>query len=276
MAYFDVFGIRTPGKGVEKKEYTPRFPLFFDILWRKLWMICKTNLLHLLCCLPVLFFMWLGYAAVCKGELATLKGVLYLTVCTIYLSVVGFGVIMPGLTFLTRSYARERHVWIFSDYKDKVIECIKQSSILFVVDTLLIYLGSVGFAFYGELAQQHKIIYLPMGFLAVCLLIYFMMHFYIYPIMTTFELDLKAILKDSLIMTVAHFPRNLFVLIIVGGLSFVLYLFNITIGLTIAFTVGITILNYIINFMADPIIDRYLYIPAETIAEREKEDKKLQ
>ena len=276
MAYFDVFGIRTPGKGVEKKEYTPRFPLFFEILWRKLWMICKTNLLHLLCSLPIIFFMWLGYATVCTGELATLKAVLYLTVCTIYMAVVGFGVIMPGLTFLTRSYAREKHVWIFSDYKDKVVECIKQSSILFVIDALLIYLASVGIAFYGTLAQQSKIVYIPLGFLAACLLIYFMMHFYIYPIMTTFDLGFGAVLKNSLIMTIAHFPRNLIILIIVSTLSFVLYLFNITIGLTIAVAVGITILSYFINFMADPIIDRYLYIPAETIAEREKEDKKLQ
>lgn len=271
MAYFDVFNIRKPGKGIEKTEYVPRFPLFFDLLWRKLWMMCKTNLMYLVSNLPVLFLMWLGYAAFCDGILATLKGVAYLTLCTLYLSVVGVGFLMPGLAFLTRAYARSEHVWIFSDYKDKIKENFKNGFILFAVDTIVIYLSSVGFGFYGALAGENKILYIPICFLAVCLLIYFMMHFYIYPVMATFELGLKDVLKDSLIMTVAHLPWNLLILIIISLVSFLIYLFNITIGLAIGVAIAAAVINYTVNFMIDPIIDRYLYIPAEVIAENKKE-----
>lgn len=275
MAYFDVFNIRKPGKGVEKNEYTPRFPLYFELLWAKLWMMCKTNLMYLASCAPVIFFMWLGYSAVCTGTLATLKGVAYLTLCTVYLSVVGVGVFMPGLAFLTRAYARREHVWIFSDYKDKIIENIKGGLLLFAADTAILYVSVICFSFYGSLAGDNKILYVPLCFLAVCLLVYFMMHFYIYQVMATFDLRLRDVLKDSLIMTVAHFPWNLLILVLVSVFSFLLYLFNITIGITIGAAVAVTVFNYTISYMTDPIIDRYLYIPSATIEEnkRRRENK---
>ena len=85
--FFDIYNVRKPGKGVEKKEYTPRFQLYFELVWRKMWMFCKTNLLYLTSCVIVLILIWFGYSAVSQGTLATLKGVMFLTVCTIYLSI---------------------------------------------------------------------------------------------------------------------------------------------------------------------------------------------
>lgn len=270
MAYIDIFKIKKPGKGVEKKEYRPRFPLFFEILWRKLWLICKTNLLYMVSCIGVLFLVWLGYGSVCTGTLATLKGVFYLAFCTVYISVAGVGIFMPGMAFLTRSFAREEHVWIFDDYKDKVVENIKNGILLFAADALVLYLSFVCFGFYGTLAASNKIILVPLSFLSCGLLVYFMMHFYIYRIMVTFDLKPKDVLKDSLIITLAHFPRNLAILSAVCVFSFLLYLFNITIGLVIGITLAPALINYFLSFTTDPIIDRYLYIPAETIEENKK------
>ena len=268
--FFDIYNVRKPGKGVEKKEYTPRFQLYFELVWRKMWMFCKTNLLYLAACVIALILIWFGYSAVAQGTLATLKGVMFLTVCTIYLSIVGIGIFAPGLSYLTRNFARERHVWIFSDFKDAVVDNFKKSVILFIADSLIVYVSYIVFTMYAQFLLISKLMYIPMGFFAVCLLIYLMMHFYIYPIMVTFDLSMKDILKDSLILTVAHFPWNLLILFIVSVFSFLIYLFNITIGLLIAGSIGITLLNFTVNFMVDPIIDRYLYIPAEIIAEDEK------
>lgn len=268
---FDFFNMKE-GKGVEKREYVPRFALFWELLWRKAWLMVKANFVYLLTSILALIFIWFGYTTLAQGELAVLKGATFLAASTLYLSVIGVGFIMPGITFLTRYFARERHVWIFSDFFEQVAVNFKKGFILFIVDTLLIYLSTLAFALYGELALNNNLMLIPLGFLAVGLLVYFMMHFYMYPIMVTFDLDMKYILKDSLLLTLAHLPWNILITLILAVMSFVMYVINISIGLIIAGTIGIALMNFIVSFMVDPIIDKHLYIPAEVIAENEAEE----
>lgn len=268
---FDFFNMKE-GKGVEKREYTPRFALFWELLVRKVWLMVKANVVYLLTSILALIFIWFGYAAIAQGELATLKGATFLTASTIYLSVIGMGFIIPGLTFLTRYFARQRHVWVFSDFFEQIFTNFKKGFVLFVVDSLLIYLASVAFALYGELAINNTVMLIPLGFLAICLLIYFMMHFYMYPIMVTFDLDMKYILKDSLLLTLAHLPWNLLIVILLTVISFAIYVVNISIGLLFFGIIGVALMNFTVNFMVDPIIDKHLYIPAEVIAENEAEE----
>lgn len=268
---FDFFNPKE-GKGIEKREYTPRFTLFWEIFGRKIWLLIKANLVYLLTSILAIIFIWLGFGTIAKGELATLKGAIFLTAGTIYLAVVGVGFIIPGITFLSRYFSRQRHVWIFSDFFEQLAVNFKKGLIFFVVDSILIYLSSVAFALYGELALTNTIMLVPLGFLAVCLLIYFMMHFYMYPIMVTFDLDIKYILKDSLLLTLAHLPWNLLITLIIALITFAIFVVNIPIGLIFFGVLGVAFLNYIINFMVDPIIDKHLYIPAEVIAENEAEE----
>lgn len=267
MAFFNNY--QKEGKGVEKREYTPRFTLFWEIVFRKLWLMVKANFVYLLTSIIAVAFAWFGFATFAQGTLATLKGAIFLTVATVYISVIGIGFIMPGLTFLTRYFARQRHVWIFSDFYEQVWVNLKKGSILFIVDTALTYLSTVAFFMYGELALTNKIMLLPLGFMSVCLLVYFMMHFYMYPIMVTFDLDLKYVLKDSLLLTLAHLPRNLLITAIITIIPFALYVVNIPITVVLMLIIGIALLNFTVNFIVDPVIDKHLYIPAEVIAENE-------
>ena len=259
------------GKGVEKREYTPRFTLFWEILFRKLALLVKANVTYIIASIIAMFFIWFGFATVAKGELATLKGAAFLAGSAMYLSVIGMGFIMPGLTFLTRYFARERHVWIFSDFFEQVVSNFKKGIILFAVDTLLIYLATVAFAMYGELALTNSFMLIPLGFLAICLFIYFMMHFYMYPILVTFDLDMKYVLKDSLLLTLAHLPWNILIFLIISVITFAIYVVNIPIGLIFFGIIGVAFMNFLINFMVDPIIDKHLYIPAEVMAENDDE-----
>ena len=257
------------GKGVEKREYTPRFALYFELLCRKAWLIVKSNVVYLIASILALVFIWFGFAAFAQGTLATLKGAIFLTIATVYLAVIGIGFIIPGLTFLTRYFARQRHVWIFSDFLEQVAANFKKGLALFIVDTALIYFASIAFSIYGTMALTNNIMFIPIGFMAICLLIYFMMHFYIYPIMVTFDLDMKYILKDSLLLTLAHLPWNLLITFIITAIPFALYVVNIPVTLIIMAIFGVAFLNFTVNYMVDPIIDKHLYIPAEVLAENE-------
>ena len=267
---FDFFNMKE-GKGVKKREYTPRFVLFWEVLFRKLGLLVKANLIYLITSIIAVFFIWAGFSAVSKGELATLKGAAFLTAGTLYLIVIGMGFIIPGLTFLTRYFARERHVWIFSDFYEQVSSNIKKGLILFAVDTVIIYLATIAFAMYGELALNNSFMLIPLGLLSVGLFIYFMMHFYMYPILVTFDLDMKYVLKDSLLLTLAHLPWNILIFLIISVITFAIYVVNIPIGLIFFGIIGVAFMNFLINFMVDPIIDKHLYIPAEVMAENDDE-----
>ena len=269
---FDFFNIQKPGKGIEKRDYVPRFELFWDLLRRKSWLMVKANLLYLATSILALIFVWFGYVAVSNGILATLKGATFLAASTIYLSVIGIGFIMPGFTFLSRYFARQRHVWIFSDFFEQIRVNFKKGIILFVIDTVVLYLSIVAYALYGSLAISNNLMFIPLVILTAGLLIYFMMHFYIYPILITFDLDLKDVMKDSLLLTLAHLPLNLLILILISIIAFFLYVVNTTIGLYIAAIIGVALINFIINFMVDPVIDKHLYIPAENEKENDTEN----
>lgn len=269
------FGFYNPqkeGTGVEKKEYTPRFNLYCELVFRKSWLMAKSNFIYLLTNIIAVMFFWAGFKFVSQGILSTLKGAVFLTAATLYLTAVGIGFIMPGLTFLSRYFARQRHVWVFSDFYGQIYENFKKGAIIFVIDTALIYLSSVAISLYGELALTNKFMLIPLGFITVCLLIYFMMHYYIYQIMVTFELDLKNILKNSLLLTLAHLPKNLLITFIITIIPLALYIINIPITAIFMAIIGVAFLNFTINFMVDPIIDKHLYIPAETIAENQADN----
>ena len=94
-----------------------------------------------------------------------------------------------------------------------------------------------------------------------------------YPILVTFDLDLKSVLKDSLLLTLAHLPRNILIFLIIFIIPFSIFIVNITIGLIVFGIIGIALMNFIINFMVDPIIDKHLYIPAEIIAENKANEE---
>ncbi len=258
-----------PGKGVQKDEYTPRFTLYWELLFRKAWLLIKTNFAYLITSILAVVFIWFGCSFFSQEIMGTLKAATFLTAATIYMGVVGIGFIMPGLSFITRYFAKQRHVWVFSDFYEQIFSNFKKGFIFFVVDTALLYLSTVAFSMYGELALTNKLMLIPLGFMAVCLLIYFMMHFYIYPVMVTFDLDLKYILKDSLLLTLAHLPWNLFITLLITVITFTLYVINIPITAIIMCIIGVALINFTVNYMTDPIIDKYLYIPAEVLAENE-------
>lgn len=259
-------------KGVEKGEYTPRFSLYWEILFRKIWLLIKANFVYVITSILALIFIWFCSNYFSQGTLGTLKTATFLTFATIYISVVGIGFVIPGLTFLTRYFARQRHIWVFSDFYEQILKNFKKGFVFFLIDTVLLYLSTVAFGLYGQLAVTNKLMLIPLGFMAVCLLVYFMMHFYIYPIMVTFDLDIKYILKDSLLLTLAHLPWNLLITLIITSVTFVLYVFNIPITAIIMLIIGVALINFTVNYMVDPIIDRYLYIPAEVLEENKNAD----
>lgn len=272
---FGFFNYEKEGKGVKKDEYTPRFTLYFKLLFRKFGLMIKANFIYLIVSILALITVKVGYNALfSQGENGPFYAALFLVAATVYMAVVGMGFIMPGLTYLTRNFARQKHVWVFSDFFEHIGSNFKKSIILFLIDTVMLLLLNNAINVYSNLMATNGIMIVPMAIIIAFVCIYFMMHFYIYPIMDTFDLSFKDILKNSLILTIAHLPWNILITVVIFLISFASYFVSTYMGLLIMAVFGVALINFTVNYMVDPIIDKHLYIPATVIAEQESENDK--
>ena len=95
-------------------------------------------------------------------------------------------------------------------------------------------------------------------------ILYFMMRFYIYLIMITFDLPIIKIIKNSLIFSLLGIKRNLMAAIgvfIVAFLNFSLYYLVPSVGMIMPFIWTFSISSFVSAYCAYPIIKRYMIDP---------------
>lgn len=178
---FRLFDFQSSGKGVAKgaPEKKPFFK-FFEIFGRKFWKIIELNMLFVLFCIPV----------------------------------VTFGPAMAAMTHVMRKFILEQPCFMFQEFWTAFKKNFKQSLVIGIVDVLCI--ASLLISLY----QFLYVTSLPDGyFVFMCLFIgvgsiFFMMHFYIYLEIVALNLNLPAILKNSLLLVFLGVKRNFLALII--------------------------------------------------------------
>ncbi len=196
--FFGMFDVGKPGPGVSKNEpKKKRFFLFWELYFRKFFRLIIANLLYALVSLPV----------------------------------VTRGLAEAGLAFVTRNYAREKHVFLPSDFFDTIKKNWKQAlaaGILeLVISACLIF--DIIYAWNWLNAVQNFEI-MPMLFFAVSfflVVIFCYARYYLYMQIITFKLSFKQIWKNSLVLAIAGFKENLIIslaLLLVYALAAVLLL----------------------------------------------------
>ena len=212
-----------PGPGVDPNAPQKRsFFRFFEIFWRKFSKFFQAGLIYSLFMIPTFIIMFM-VSTVIVWKLAEATGAFELEEMTsifllgglalvnLLIAMWGAGPATAGITYIMLCYTKEEHAWVWSDFKDKVKENFKQSIAVFALDLVMIALFYVAIIYYsgmgGMLANLRYVVYF-------IILIYTMMHLYIYPLMVTFKLPLGAIYKNSLLFAVAKLPSNIFILII--------------------------------------------------------------
>ncbi len=264
-----------PGKGVNKRDPNqPRWQIFLDIYPRKLWDLFKLNLLYLISALPffavtmvvcgVITSPIIDKAVLSSPDMNFLKYdiLLRFAFSFIFMMFVGIGPATAGFAYIIREYANEHHCNMMSDYFERFKSNFKQSIILWVIDLIVLYVFSVAIRFYGETG---KIVF--QYILIVVSVIYVMMHIYIYPMMITFDLPLKHILKNSCLIALGKAPMNLLIL----GLNVLLYiiipftaimhpksLLALIVILFLEVFVFPPITNFITGFSVIPVLNKYV------------------
>lgn len=269
--FFGFFDYTKPGKGVEKEDFKPSFSTFFSIFFERFWKLIQLNMIYFICSIPLLLVVIIFIPTESLNAEEHLLSLFKLSVGSLlYLSVVGIAPIITGFTYVLRNYSRDQHAWLLSDFFEHIKKNFKQASLLMLIDLFMVIMVPFIYTFYSSLINTEDVssLYRNVAFFARTLIIlasaiYFIMHFYIYQIMITFDMKLKQILKNSFIFTLAHMPRNIGILALITIVATLTFGFTTEIGILISFILSVSLIGYIVNFIVQPVISKHMIKPQE-------------
>ena len=283
------------GKGDFRKEDLPqnRRQLFTDTLRTRLSALCRINLLYMLIFLPAMLVIMFSFTNV----LSTTSNVLMIEQND-YASFVeqvtqneqevtiteeqfnelknsdanlgnmldGTGPFTAGLSYITRNWARDEHAFIWTDFKDAVKANWKQSLILSVITSILPMAAYVGWRFYGQLAERNVIMMIPQVLVVLVGLIWSISITYMHPLVVTYELKTKDVIRNGLLLGIARLPMSVGIRLLhcvpalIGGL--LIWFWNPMIGMLILFAyyalIGFSISRFVTASYTNAVFDRFI------------------
>ncbi len=214
------FNFNKPGRGVSKDEKPKKgLALFFDVLYHKFGKLVVLNINYILFSLIPFVFIYFVNATIVgnlfnsvliieEGQYTALS-LLCVLLSLFFMAVIGTGPASASFSYALRNFIRGEHVWIWSDSKDKRRENFRQATILFIIDLVMTVALSIMFYTYFLWNKDSGILN-SIGRVATILISYLFVssHLYIYPMMVTFELKLKDLIKNSIFMSFAKLGKT--------------------------------------------------------------------
>ena len=245
MSFFNLYG--NPNKrGIDKNAPEKRaFFEFTDIYGLRFFKIMGVSLLYFFTSVPfyilttlVMTFIFQIFATAAPETMMFILGVdtltdsVYLTASGVFSGIIavfvcvflGAGPTTAGFHYVLRNYVRHDHAWIFSDFFGKTFKNFGQAFLVWLFSMIGLVLLAFAWIFYSSMGGIFVYFEYVVYFF---LLIFVMMHIYIYQLMVTFKLGIKDLYKNALLMAFGGFSQNfltlLIVLIAVGG-AFLLFM----------------------------------------------------
>ena len=225
-----------PGPGVDKDAPQKKsFVVFFEILGRKFWKLCIVNLLYVVAFLPI----------------------------------VTRGLADAGLAHITRSYAREKHAFIGSDFLETVKKNWKQALPVGILNMVLTALIVFAVSMYYEPAAAGN----TMAFIGLVLtmsvyVIFTVMKYYIPFLLITFKYNLRQLYRNARLLVGVGWKPNLvisLVLLVCYGLMALLLLLPNSLGIAFIFLIYLFVFPafraFLIQFAIFPTIRRVIIDP---------------
>jgi len=173
---------------------------------------------------------------------------------------------------------RGEPVFIWSDYFYAIKRNLKQGFFLGLIDAVVIFTLGFDIAYFWGRGGTFT---LDFGFYVTIalIIIYFLMRFYIYLLLVTFDLSIYKILKNALIFSMLGFKRNIMGVLgiaLITGLHIALLLLLIATPLSglpiiLPFLWYMAAVTFTAAYAAYPVIDRYMIAPYINQADEEEE-----
>ena len=257
------FNYDKPGPGISKDAPKKKgIFLYFELFFRKFWLLIKANILYFLVSLPVMALYNFIIINVLANFLPREWQEMSFQVSLIFTAIItilwGTGPVSVGYTYILRNSAREEHVWILSDFFEKSKESLKLGIIMLVMDITLLIFGINAVSVYVSLMKSgYAFAKYALSALTVFFTFYTFLHYYAYEFCVTFENGVRNTIKNALITGIATLPANLFLTIFAVGVTVLVFerLTAVSIILLLVF-VWISFMRFPIDFYAARMIKR--------------------
>lgn len=202
-----------------RPDFTPdmmpknRFELFFEMLKLNLFNLLKVNLMYFVFWIPFWIWTWMNLNVLLtydSVEAFATDGYMMVYALGAALCVMITGPAKCALKYITRNYARDEHVWLWSDFLGAIKANWKQGLALSVLNGLFLFLFVYGLSFYNNMAAATgSYVYLFLQVLLVVLgVMFLLMNLYAWPMMVTYELKFTQILRNSLVLAIGRLPQS--------------------------------------------------------------------
>ncbi len=266
-----------PGPGVEKDEPPkPRFFIFFEVLKRKFWHLIKINLLYVLCNIPALLLafavssVYLQKVNLDNGGSNDLYFRLFVAAIMMFLSVITIGPVQAGFTYILRNYSREEHAFIWWDFKDNFIKNFKQGMIITGIDLVVMYVLGIALNFY--IYYQGILSIAASAFVFLSIVIYCIMHLYLYPMLVTVKLSIKNLYKNAFIFSILKLLPNMLFLVLNILIAYATF-YNPIIGVILYLLIIPSFVGLMNNFFVNPVIAKYVVEPLQPAADEYEDEE---
>lgn len=258
------FNYDKPGPGVDKNVPKKKgVALFLELIWRYMGKLLLANILYFIVSLPVLAL----YAMIISnffgnvlpetvGSVGFTQMVMILTVLVAVLW--GTGPASCGYAYILRNFAREEHTFLTSDFFEKIKENFWRGMVFLIVDAVMLVVFSVSVLVYHKLSAEAGGIYKIFYYVTIFMIImYTVMHFYLYEMEVTFENRIGTTYKNAFLMSFATFPMCLVIGTVIIVLSFLILRFLTPVAvLIVAFVCWMSFMRFIIDFYTARVIEK--------------------
>lgn len=215
------------GKGDYRKEDLPqnRWELFWEMLKIRLSGLCRLNLMDAISWLPALLValsaVLNGYSALAgfmelqtAGDPAVagislpdvLRGLTLQTLLLLVPCIAITGPFTAGVAYVTRNWSRDEHAFVWSDFRDAIKENWKQGLGISAITGIMPLVFYVCWVFYGEMTKESPLFLVPQILSLTIVAVWMCALTYFYPLMVTYKLRFRDLLRNGLLLTVGRLP----------------------------------------------------------------------
>ncbi|MDF2686801.1 MAG: hypothetical protein K0S55_1984, partial [Clostridia bacterium] len=173
------------GKGIGKDEVKkPGYIRFFKVFTGRFWQIIMLNVIYVFACLPIFTI----------------------------------GPATAGLNYVLRNYSQGKPVYMLTDFMDKSKENFKQGFLVSVINAIIGFILFISITSWSgdDFPAPSWLRPLALAFCFFILYILISANFYIFPMMVSFNLKLKQLIRNSVILGMYKLGRNLLMILFSG------------------------------------------------------------
>ena len=299
------------GKGVEKNEDTrPTFLNFFKNFFRKFPQLLRLNLLMIVQIIPLIVIVCLyflgpksptmsnvmfaplfgidqasgGAAASSMLDLSSVQmglpvfspAVNITIICLIIVMAITWGWQNIGATYVLRGLVRGEAVFVFSDFFYAIKKNLKQGFFLGLIDFVISGVLLIDFFYFCQRTGSFGLDFMYFAIFALAIL-WFIMRFYIYNLLITFDIKIFKLIKNSFIFSILGIGRNILALLGIILLA-IFHIFLIIVCIPVGISIPIILpffymlaaTAFMACYAAYPIIDKYMISPYVTETDEEE------